>query len=46
MQEEGAVQRPSWMPGISLREIMIRWRNDINNLEGCLCALSNIILVF
>lgn len=45
MQEEGAMQRPAWLPGISLRAIMIRWRNDINNLGGCFYALSNIILV-
>lgn len=45
MQEEEAVKRPAWMPGISLTEIMIRWRNDINNLRGCPCALSNKISV-
>jgi hypothetical protein len=34
------------MAGINLAQIMIRWRNDINNLRRCPCAISNIILIF
>lgn len=40
------MKRPTWVPGITLTQIMIRWKNGINNLRGYPCAISNINLGF